>query len=136
MHLTFVIVRKAVRTHDMHLLLLCCESPLQWYHAAQTPTTWTKPIWHVLPKILLCSHPWPNMNDLCTKLKWTNYVIMYWNQFCYIYFFFWRNFESNRGFLLRISIELILKTWKILILTRTKIIDEQSSVIQYAWPII
>ena len=50
--------------------------------------------------------------------------------------FFWRNIESNWGLLLRNSIELILKTWKILILTFfTKTIAEQSSVIQYEWPI-
>ena len=41
-------------------------------------------IWHVLPKLLLCSHTWPNMNEICTKLKLTNYAIMRWNQFCYI----------------------------------------------------
>ena len=109
LHLSFVIVHKAVRTH----LLLLCESPPQCYHAAQTTPTWTKPIWHVLQKIIAVhSHPWPNMNELCTKLKWTNYVIMYWNQLCYIFFQFLRNFESNRGFLLRNSIKLILKTWK------------------------
>ena len=42
-----------------------------------------------------------------------------------------RNFESNPGFLLRNSIELILKTWKKVILTcLTKIITDQSSVSQ------
>ena len=108
LHLSFVIVHKAVR---LHLLLLCCESSRKCYHAAQTTPTWTKPSWHVLQKLLLCSHPWPNMNELCTKLKFTNYTIMRWNQFCYL-FSILRNFESNPGFLLRNSIELILKTWK------------------------
>ena len=60
---------------------------------------------------------------------------MYWNQFCYIFFSVLINFESNRGFLLRNSIELTLKTWKNIISTCfTKMIAEQSSVIQYAWP--
>ena len=108
LHPSFVFVHKAVR---MHLLLLCCESSRKCYHAAQTMPTWTKPIWHVLQKLLLCSYPWPNMNELCTKLKLTNYAIMRWNQFCYICFLILRNFESNPGFLLRNSIELILKTW-------------------------
>ena len=48
-----------------------------------------------------------------------------------------RNFQSNRGFLLRNSIELILKTWICLIIILTcftRMIAEQSSVIQYACP--
>ena len=107
LHLSFVNVHKAVR---MHLLLLCCESS-RCYHAAQTTPTWTKPIWHVLQKWLLCNHPWPNMNELCTKLKLTNYAIMRWNLFCYICFQFWEILSQTRVFLLRNSIELILKTW-------------------------
>ena len=44
------------------------------------------------------------------------------------------NFESNRGFLFRNSIELTLKTWreKIILTCFTKIIAKQSFVIQYA----
>ena len=71
-----------------------------------------KQFWHALHKWLLSSHPWPNMNNQCTIWKKNKYAIMYWNQFCYIYFSILRNFESNRGFLLCDSIELILKTWK------------------------
>ena len=57
-------------------------------------------------------------------------------KFCYIFFQFWLNFESNRGFLLLNSIELILKTWKIFFFWTcfAKLIAEQSSLIQYAWP--
>ena len=66
------------------------------------------------------------------KYEWTMYQIK--SVLLYL-FSVLRNFESNRGFLLRNSIELILKTWKKLISTCfTKIIAEQSSVIQYAWP--
>ena len=94
LHPKFVICyHKAVR---MHLLLLCCESSRKCYHAAQTTSTWTKPIWHVLQKWLLCSHPWRNMNELCTKLKLTNYAIMRWNKFCYICFQFWEILSQTR----------------------------------------
>ena len=86
LHPSFVIVHKAVR---MHLLLLCCESSRKCYHAAQTTPTWTNQFDMFLQKLLLCSHPWPNMNKLCTKLTLTNYAIMRWNQFCYICFQFW-----------------------------------------------
>ena len=44
-----------------------------------------------------------------------------------------RNFESKPGILLRNSFELILKTWKRVILTcLTKMIADQSSFSQYA----
>ena len=95
LHPSFVIVHKAVR---MHLLLLCYESSRKCYHAAQTTPTWTKPILHVLQIWLLCSHPWPNMNELCAKLKLTNYAIMRWNQFCYICFQFWEILSQARVF--------------------------------------
>ena len=73
-------------------------------------------------------------NELCTKLKLTNYAIMRWNSFVISVFNFEENFESNPGFLLRNSFELILKTWKKVMLTcLTKIIADQSSVRQYAW---
>ena len=54
---------------------------------------------HVLQNWLLCSHPWPNINEQCTKWKQNNYAIMHWNQFCQYLFSILRNFESNLGFL-------------------------------------
>ena len=72
------------------------------------------------------------MNELCTKLKYRLIMLSCTEiSFDISLFSVVRNFESNRGFLLRNSIELILKTWKKLILTcLKKIIAEQSSVIQ------
>ena len=78
---------------------LCAMAKLGW-----------RQFWHAWQKWLLSSHPWPNMGDQCTTWKKNEYAIMYWNQFCYIFFSVLRHFESNRGYLLRNSIELTLKT--------------------------
>ena len=130
LHPSFVIVHKAVR---LHLLLLCCESSRKCYHAAQTTPTWTKPSWHVLQKLLLCSHPWPNMNELCTKLKFTNYTIMRWNQFRYICFQFWEILSQTRVFFYATQSSWYSKLGKKVIWTcLTKMIADQSSVSQYA----
>ena len=105
LHPSFAIVHKAVRAH---LLLLCCESPPQCYHAAQTTPIWTKPIWYVLQKIIAVQ---PSM----AKYEWTMYQIKvdylryHVLESVLLYLFsILRNFESNRGFFLRNSIELIL----------------------------
>ena len=122
---SFVIVHKAVR---MHLILLCCESSHKCYHAAQTTPTWTKPNWHALQKWWLCSHPWPNMNELYNKLKLTYFVIMRWNQFCYISFKF-EKLWVEPGF----SFMQLNRANTIFFLTcLTKLIPNQSSVSQYA----
>ena len=69
--------------HKLHELLLYCESSRKCHHAAQTTPIWQKLFWHVLQKSLLCSHPWPNMNEQiqCTKWMYNNYTIMHWSLF-------------------------------------------------------
>ena len=130
LHPNFVIVHKAVR---LHLLLLCCESSRKCYHAAQTTPTWTKPSWHVLQKWLLCSHPWPNMNELCTKLKFTNYILSCAEISFVISVFNFEKFWVKPGFsftqLNRADTQNLEKViWTCL----TKMIADQSSVSQYA----
>ena len=75
---------------------------------------------------------------------WKNYVPNYiriimlaCTTISFVIFFlkFLRQLESNPGFLLRNSIKLLTQNMEKVILTcSTKIIAEQSSVIQYAWP--
>ena len=48
-------------------------------------------------KIIAVQPSWSNMNELCTKLKKTKYVIMYWNQFCYISSSFFEKFWVKPG---------------------------------------
>ena len=86
LHPSFVIVHKAVWMH-------CCfivKAPANAIMQHKQRQRGQNQFWYVLHNWLLCSHPWPNMNEQCiyTKLKQTNYAIMHWNQFCYIYFFF------------------------------------------------
>ena len=57
LHPSFFIVHKAVR---MYLLLTLLWKLPQMLSRSTTTPTWTKPIWHVLPKLLLCSPTWPN----------------------------------------------------------------------------
>ena len=66
LHPSFVsTVHNAVRMHE---LLLCCESSRKCYHAAQTTPTWTKTILTGLQiYCCACSHPWPKMNEQCSK---------------------------------------------------------------------
>ena len=50
----------------------------------------------ILQNSLLCSHPWPNMNEQCTKWKKNNYAIMHWNQ-SYIFFRCWEIWSKTRA---------------------------------------
>ena len=68
--------------------------------------------WHVLQNWLLCSHSWPNMNEQRTKLKETNYAIMHWNKFCYIFFQFWEIWSQTLVFFYTTQSSYLLKTWK------------------------
>ena len=45
---------------------------------------------------MIAVQPSMAMNELCTKLKLTNYAIMRWNQFCYICFQFWEILSQTR----------------------------------------
>ena len=81
---------------------LCAMAKLGW-----------RQFWHALQKWLLSSHHWPNVCDQLShphERKWICYHVL---KSVLLYLFsILRNFESNRGYLLRNSIELMLKTWK------------------------
>ena len=62
-----------------------------------------KQFWHVSQNWSLCSHPWPNMNEQCTKWKYNDYAIMHWNQFCYIFFHF-EKFGVKFGFVFLLTL--------------------------------
>ena len=93
--------------------------------------------WHVLQNWLLCSHPWPNMNEHCTKLKKTNLLCYHaLKSVCCYLFLILRNLESNPGFLFtQLNQATYSKFGKSNFDMIYKMIAEQSSVIQYAWPI-
>ena len=98
-HVKAVFVQVLSLLHNavqMHELLLCCESSHKYHHAAQTTPPWRKQFWHVLQNLLLYSHPWPNMNEQCTKWKYNNYAIMHWNQLCCIFFWLWAIWSQTR----------------------------------------
>ena len=83
---------------------------------------------YVLPNLLLCSHPWPNMNKRCIKLKY-RLIMLSCTKISFVITFFsiLINLESNPGFLLRNSIKLLTQNLEKVILTCfTKIIAEQS----------
>ena len=57
----FVIVHNAVWMRE---LLLCCDSSCRCHHAAQImPINLDKNNFDALQNLLLCSHPWLNMNE-------------------------------------------------------------------------
>ena len=85
LHPSFVIVHKA---------LLLVKAPAIMQHKQRQ--LGQNKFWHVLPNWMLCSHPWPNMNKQCTKLKKTNNAN---RQSFVISFFNFEKFGVKPGFL-------------------------------------
>ena len=86
LHPSFAMAHKAVRTHHCCFVVKVPRNAIKQHKQRLLKQNQFDMF---LLNLLLCSHQWPNMTELCTKLKETNYVIMYWNQFCYIFCRFW-----------------------------------------------
>ena len=77
---------------------LCCEATIRAF--AMHCELGRRQFWHALQKLLLSSHPWPNMNDQCTIWKKTNMLFSTW-LITIVWFFFsiLRDVGLNLGFL-------------------------------------
>ena len=65
LHPSFVIVHKSVQMHCRFVV----KAPANVIMQHKQRQLGQNQLWHVLQNWLLCSHPWPNMNEQWTTLK-------------------------------------------------------------------
>ena len=88
------------RSADALIFALFCKAPANAIMQRKQWQLGQKQFWHVLQTWLLCSHPWPNMNEHMNVPTERRIIMLSCTEISFaISFFLLRNLESNSGFL-------------------------------------